>query len=121
MTFFSSPYFPVLLAFFLVGFIMVAMSAVAYLLGPKKPTTAKLEVYECGIPVRDTAQSRISVKYYLTAILFILFDIETIFLFLWAINFEKLGWFGVIEIALFLATLVAGYIYIVKRGALRWE
>jgi NADH-quinone oxidoreductase subunit A len=121
MTFFLSPYFPIFLAFTLIAFIMVAMSTVAYLLGPKKPNPAKLDVYECGIPVQETASARLSVKYYLTAILFILFDLETIFLFLWAINFDKLGWFGVIEIGLFLATLVAGYIYIIKRGALRWE
>jgi NADH-quinone oxidoreductase subunit A len=62
-----------------------------------------------------------SVKFYLTAILFILFDIETIFLYLWATTFRSLGWFGVVEIVVFLAILVAGYVYVVKRGALEWD
>jgi NADH-quinone oxidoreductase subunit A len=68
-----------------------------------------------------SAQEKNSVKFYLTAILFILFDIETVFLFLWARSFKQLGWFGLIEVAIFIAILVAGYVYILKRRALEWD
>lgn len=121
MEFLSSPYFPVFLAFVLIAIMMTAVSGMALILGPKKPTRTKLEPYECGIPIRDTARTRLSAKYYLTAIIFILFDIETVFLYLWAISFNQLGWFGVIEAGLFVATLLVGYIYIIKRDALHWE
>jgi NADH-quinone oxidoreductase subunit A len=121
MEFIASPYFPVLIAFGLIAFMMVVLSAASLLLGPKKPTKTKLEPYECGIPSRDTARTRIAAKYYLTAIIFIIFDIETVFLFLWAVSFDALGWFGVIEAFLFVATLLVGYVYIVKRDALKWE
>lgn len=116
-----SPYFPILVAL-LIGF-AIAGGAVAasFILGPKKPNPAKLDVYECGVPVVGTARQRLSVKFYLTAILFILFDIETIFMYLWASAFDFLGWFGVVEVGLFVATLVAGYVYILRRGALQWE
>ena len=66
-------------------------------------------------------RDKMSVKYYLTAILFILFDIETVFLYLWAVTFKNLGWFGVIEVLIFLAILVVGYVYVLKRGALEWD
>jgi NADH-quinone oxidoreductase subunit A len=68
-----------------------------------------------------SANEKMSVKFYLTAILFILFDIETIFLYLWAMAFPELGWFGIAEILIFMLILVAGYIYVVKRGALEWD
>ncbi len=89
-------------------------------LGPKKPTLSKQEAFECGVP-SVASQERMSVKFYLTGILFILFDIETVFLFLWAKVFRSLGWFGVVEIAVFVLILVVGYIYVLKRGALEWE
>ncbi|MBX9702941.1 MAG: NADH-quinone oxidoreductase subunit A [Silvanigrellaceae bacterium] len=92
-----------------------------FFLGPKKPNKQKLEVYECGIPVKTFADQKFSVKFYLTAILFILFDIETIFMYLWASSFDSLGWFGVIEIGIFVLTLVIGYVFVLKRGALRWD
>jgi NADH-quinone oxidoreductase subunit A len=116
-----SPYLPVLLAA-VIGFLIAGGATVASLfLGPKKPNDAKLDVYECGVPVVGTARQRLSVKFYLTAILFILFDIETVFLYLWATAFDFLGWFGVIEVGLFVATLVVGYVYVIRRGALDWE
>jgi NADH-quinone oxidoreductase subunit A len=121
MEFLASPYFPIFIAFVLVAIMMLAVSGMALLLGPKKPSKTKLEPYECGIPSKDTARTRLAAKYYLTAILFILFDIETVFLYLWAISFDQLAWFGVIEVGLFIATLLVGYIYIIKRDALRWE
>lgn len=118
----SSPYFPIIIAFIISGSICAIISIVAFFLGPKKPTQVKLDTYECGIPVQaNSARTRISVKFYLTALLFILFDIETVFLYLWAVAFNTLGWFGVIEAFLFISTLLIGYVYILKRGALRWE
>jgi NADH-quinone oxidoreductase subunit A len=116
-----SPYFPILFAGIAALLIAGGATVASFLLGPKKPNDAKLDVYECGVPVVGTARQRLSVKFYLTAILFILFDIETIFLYLWASAFDMLGWFGVVEVGLFVATLAAGYIYILKRGALAWD
>jgi NADH-quinone oxidoreductase subunit A len=81
----------------------------------------KLEVFECGVPQVASGDDRMSVKYYLTAILFILFDIETIFLYLWAKTFRSLGWFGLIEVVVFMVILITGYIYVLKRGALEWS
>lgn len=115
-----NPYIPILITLALgvgLGLILSGMSA---WLGPSKPSAAKGEVFECGVP-QVTTRDRMSVKFYLTAILFILFDIETVFLFLWAKVFRILGWFGVIEVGLFVAILVAGYMYILKTGALEWE
>ena len=115
------PYLPVGLALFFGFFIAIAASVASSLLGPHKFTRAKYEVIECGVPVVGSARQPLSVKFYLTAILFILFDIETVFLYLWASAFDYFGWFGLIEVALFMVTLVIGYVYVLKRGALRWE
>lgn len=99
----------------------LGVSIASFLIGPKKPNPRKAEVYECGLPVTSTAEQPFSIKFYLVAIFFILFDIESIFVYLWAANFDHLGWFGIAEIGIFIFTLVAGYIYILKRGALRWD
>ena len=99
----------------------LGVSGMSLLLGPKKPNTRKLEVYECGLPVTSSAEQRFSIKFYLTAILFILFDIETIFMYLWSTAFDYLGWFGIVEVGIFIATLTVGYIYVLRRGALRWD
>lgn len=97
------------------------LSAFAYFLGPKKYRKEKYDPYECGVPKVTDAQEKMSVKFYLTALLFILFDIESIFLFLWAKVFNDLGWFGLVEISVFLAVLGIGYIYVLRRGALEWD
>jgi len=116
-----NPYIPVLMAL-LFGIILGgALSALAALLGPKKPSPEKSDPFECGVPMVTSANEKMSVKFYLTAILFILFDIETIFLYLWAKAFPNLGWFGVLEVMVFMVILVAGYIYVIKRGALEWD
>ncbi len=96
------------------------MSLLAKFLGPRKASAVKQQVFECGVSGDDT-RVRMSVKFYMTAILFILFDIETIFLFLWARTFQTLGWFGFGEIMVFMAILLVGYIYVVKSGALEWD
>jgi NADH-quinone oxidoreductase subunit A len=115
-----SPYFPILIALTLAFLVVAGATAASLLLGPTKPNAAKYEIYECGLQVKQS-RNRLSVKFYLTAILFLLFDIETIFLYLWGVAFNSLGWFGVAEVALFVAILVVGYAYILKRGALNWE
>ena len=81
----------------------------------------KLEPYECGVPASSLAfDHRFSVRYFLIAVLFIVFDVETVFLFPWAIRFKQLGWFGAIEMAVFLAILLVGYLYAWKRKVLTW-
>jgi NADH-quinone oxidoreductase subunit A len=89
--------------------------------GLKKPTPVKLSPYECGMPPVGTARDRFSIKFYIIAMLFILFDIEAVFLYPWAVEFRKLGMFGFVEMGVFIAILLVGYIYVWKKGALEWE
>ncbi|MDD8016889.1 MAG: NADH-quinone oxidoreductase subunit A [Bacteroidota bacterium] len=90
-------------------------------LGPHRPNPEKLSTYESGMPPVRSARERFSVKYYMVAVLFILFDIEVIFLYPWAVNFRTLGLFGYVEMVLFIVILLVGYLYILKKGALRWD
>jgi NADH-quinone oxidoreductase subunit A len=92
----------------------------AKLVRPSAPTQTKLEAYECGIRAASDSRGRYTVRFYIVAILFVIFDVETIFLFPWAVRYKALGWFGVAEIAVFLAILVVGYIWAYKKGALEW-
>ena len=115
-----NPYFPILLIMAIAIIIGVAMSALSNLLGPKNQTASKSENFECGVPIVNNKE-KMSVKFYLTAILFILFDIETIFLYLWAKVFNALGWFGMIEILVFMFILIIGYIFVIKTNALEWD
>ena len=116
-----SPYLPVLVVLLFGILLGGVLSGIAAFMGPRKKwTPVKLEPYECGVPAVGE-RDKMSVKFYLTAILFILFDIETVFLYLWAMTFKELGWFGIAEILVFLAILVVGYVYVVKRGALEWD
>jgi|SRR5687768_11337471 NADH-quinone oxidoreductase subunit A len=86
-----------------------------------RASKVKLEPYECGVPPTSVAfDHRFSVRYFLVAVLFIIFDVETIFLFPWAIRFKQLGWFGAVEMAIFLAILLVGYFYAWKRDVLTW-
>jgi NADH-quinone oxidoreductase subunit A len=91
------------------------------LLGKRVPTKQKLSTYECGNEPFEDARGRFPVKFYLIAILFIIFDIEVVFLYPWAVVYKKLALFGLIEMAVFLLILLAGYFYIIKKGALKWE
>jgi NADH-quinone oxidoreductase subunit A len=92
------------------------------LAGPKRWNRAKLEAYECGIePTRQVAGIRFPVKYYLTAMLFIVFDIEIIFLYPWAVAFDHLGVFGLVEMVTFVATVLVAYVYVWRRGGLEWD
>lgn len=94
---------------------------ISSLIGEKRVSPAKLAPYECGIDPVGTARERFSIKFYLIAMLFILFDIEAVFLYPWAILYKKLGLFGLMEMGLFIVILFVGYIYVWKKGALEWE
>jgi NADH-quinone oxidoreductase subunit A len=90
------------------------------LLQTNKRNKVKLDPYECGIEPRTDARDRYSIRYYLVAMLFVIFDVETVFMFPWAVILERLGWFGVIEMMVFLFILVVGFVYAWKKGALEW-
>src|ERR671927_1736429 len=102
-----------------VGFAAV-MIGLSVLLGPKNPTPEKLAPYECGMPAVGDARERQSVKFYLVAMIFLLFDIEVAFLYPWAMALRDLGWGGFVQVLLFMALLLAGYVYVWRKGALDW-
>ena len=117
-----SDYLPiVLLAGLSLLFAAVSLAASAAL-RPSRPTPAKLSPYECGIePERVPKGERFGVKFYVVAMLFIIFDIETIFLFPWAVGFRQLGLFGLIEMVIFIALVFVAYVYVWRKGGLDWE
>jgi NADH-quinone oxidoreductase subunit A len=117
-----SQYLPIVILAAL-AFAFAALSLFASsLLRPDKPTPAKLAPYECGIePERLPKGERFSVKFYVVAMLFIIFDIETIFLFPWAVGFRQLGLFGLVEMTVFIALVFVAYVYVWKKGGLDWE
>ena len=92
----------------------------SYVLGPKKPTPEKLAPYECGMPPVGDARERMSVKFYLVAMIFLLFDIEVAFLYPWTMALRDLGWVGLFQIVVFFALLLTGYIYVWRKGVLDW-
>ena len=116
------PYLPILVLFLLAtGFAVFSVVAGA-LIGPRRYNRAKSSAYESGIePAPRAAGSRFPVKFYLTAMLFIVFDIEIIFLYPWAVAFEQLGVFGLIEMGIFVATVFVAYAYVWRRGGLEWD
>ena len=114
-------FLPIIVQFGLaVAFVAFAMIT-SHLLGPRRKSVVKDEAFECGIESVGNARTPISVKYFLTAILFVLFDIEVIFMYRWAVNFRALGTSGFIEMVVFLAFLLAGFGYVIKKGILRWN
>jgi NADH-quinone oxidoreductase subunit A len=114
-------YFPVLL-FILVGLAVgVGPMVAGFVLGPHKPDAEKLSPYECGFEAFEDARMKFDVRYYLVAILFILFDLEIAFLFPWAVVLEEIGLFGFVSMMIFLAILVVGFVYEWMQGALDWE
>jgi NADH-quinone oxidoreductase subunit A len=114
-------YFPILL-FMLVGLgVGVAPLVLGKLLGPNRPDPEKLSPYECGFEAFEDARMKFDVRYYLVAILFILFDLEIAFLFPWAAVVNEIGLFGYLSMMLFLAILTVGFIYEWMKGALEWE
>ena len=113
-------YIPAFLFIVIVGVLLVVTLLFAKLLRPANPFKTKLMPYECGIDPVDSARGRYTVRFYIVAILFVVFDVETIFLFPWAVQFRALRVFGFVEMLVFLAILVAGYVWIWKKGALEW-
>ena len=113
-------YVPAFIFVVAVGTLIPITLVLAKLFRPQSPNRVKLMPYECGIDPVDSARGRYTVRYYIVAILFVVFDVETIFLFPWAVRFKALGMFGLIEMLIFLAILVVGYIWIWKKGALEW-
>ena len=114
-------YLPVLIFIGVAGAIGILLLIGGRMLGPHQPNKAKLSSYECGFSAFEDARLPFDVKFYLVAILFIIFDLETAFLFPWAIVMHKLGWFVLVAMAMFLGLLVLGFIYEWKKGALEWE
>lgn len=117
----ASTYLPlalqVLIAVGLVAFLMVA----THLLGPRRKTSDKLQNFTSGIKSHGDARQPMAIKYFLTAILFVLFDVEVIFFYPYAVNFKGLGWSGFWAVSLFVGCFLCGFLYIIKKGALKWE
>ena len=114
-------YFPVLLFIMVAVAIGVVPMVLGKLLGPSRPDPEKLSPYECGFEAFEDARMKFDVRYYLVAILFILFDLEIAFLFPWAVVLNEIGLFGFLSMMVFLAILVVGFVYEWKKGALEWE
>ena len=117
----SADYAPIgIQLIFAAGFVATIM-IVTHLLGPKRKTAEKLENFASGIESHGNARQPLAIKYFLVAILFVLFDVEVIFFYPYAVNFKSLGWAGFIEVLLFIGFFLVGFIYIWKKGALNWE
>jgi len=114
-------YLPIILLVIIAICFGLGSVIVSSLVGPKKPSPVKLQPYECGCEPVGSARERFSIKFYLIAMLFILFDIECVFLYPWAVLFKRLGTFGLVEMGVFIVILFVGYIYVWKKGALEWE
>jgi len=113
-------YIPIFIFAAVVAILIPMTLVLAKLVRPENPNRVKLMPYECGIDPLDSSRGRYTVRYYIVAILFVVFDVETIFLFPWAVKFKALGVFGLIEMLVFLGILIVGYIWIWKKGALEW-
>ncbi len=99
----------------------VVMSKASEWFAPKNPNSIKQSTYESGMEPIRSAQERVSVKYYMVAMLFIIFDIEVVFLYPWAVNFRELGMFGLVEMFIFISLLMVGFVYVWRIGALKWD
>lgn len=113
-------YLPIFLFLVVSLLFPVVTIAVAKLIRPSAPSPTKLEAYECGIQAASGSRGRYTVRFYIVAILFVIFDVETIFLYPWAVRYKQLGWFGLAEAAVFLGILIVGYVWAYKKGALEW-
>ena len=112
---------PILIVFAIIGGFAYFSLAVTHLLGPKKYSPIKQDTYECGVDYVGDSRKRFSVKFYLVAVLFVIFDLEVVFMYPWAVNFKELGFFGLIAMTIFLIVLTVGLLYEWKKGALEWE
>ncbi len=115
-------YVPIIVLGALAAFFAIFSLIAGHVSGPHRWNRAKLEAYECGIePTPPEVGSRFPVKYYLTAMLFILFDIEIVFLYPWAVEYDNLGVFGLVEMVLFIVAVLVAYAYVWRRGGLEWD
>ncbi len=121
MTSLLADYLPLVIFIGVSMFIAAALLIAPFIVAYKQPDPEKLSAYECGFNAFDDARMKFDVRFYLVAILFIIFDLEVAFLFPWAITFGNLGWFGFISMMLFLGVLTVGFIYEWKKGALEWD
>jgi len=117
----AANYLPIVLQLFFAIGLILAIILGSDALGPKRKTTDKLQNFESGIEIRGNARQPIAIKYFLVAILFVLFDVEVIFFYPYAVNFRELGWEGFKAVLLFVGLFLAGFIYIFKKGAMNWE
>ena len=121
-----NPYIPILVLGAIATLFAVGSVGIALVIGPRRYNRAKLEAYECGIEpagaaTREVTGQRFPIRYYLTAMLFIVFDIEIVFLYPWAVSFDSLGVFALVEMLLFMATVFVAYAYVWRRGGLEWD
>jgi NADH-quinone oxidoreductase subunit A len=117
----ANNYLPIALQLLFAGGFVALMILISSWLGPKRATSDKLENFASGIETHGDARSPMAIKYFLVAILFVLFDVEVIFFYPYAVNFKSLGWGGLGEVVLFVSFFLVGFIYIIKKGALTWE
>jgi NADH-quinone oxidoreductase subunit A len=116
----QSAYFAILVSFALAALVAGVLLGAGALLRPRRANPVKTEAFECGNPSSGPAWKRVSIKFYLTAILFIVFDVEVVFLYPWAVMFRPLGMFGFVEMAIFVFVLALGFVYVWRKGALEW-
>jgi len=114
-------YLPIMIFLAVAAVLGTVLIMLGFLLGPHRPDPEKLSPYECGFEAFEDTRMRFDVRYYLVAILFIIFDLEIAFLFPWAVSLDAIGGFGLLSMAVFLAVLVVGFIYEWKKGALEWD
>jgi len=117
----ATNYLPIALQLLFAGGFVALMIFISSWVGPSRQTSDKLESFASGIESHGDARSPMAVKYFLIAILFVLFDVEVIFFYPYAVNFKSLGWNGFFEVVLFVVFFLVGFIYIIKKGALKWE
>ena len=116
-----SDYLPVVIFIGLAGVIGLALLVAPFIVAVKRPDPEKVSAYECGFDAFDDARMKFDVRFYLVAILFIIFDLEVAFLFPWVVAFKTVGWFGLISVMIFLGVLTVGFVYEWKKGALEWD
>lgn len=117
----AHPFFPILVLFCFAGVVVLALLLIAQKVGPKRLDQVKGEPFESGNPPRGDARIRFPIKFYLVAMLFLIFDLEAVFLYPWAILLRRLGTYGLVEMGIFLLIAAVGFLYAWKRGALDWE
>lgn len=116
-----SDYVPLLIYFVISAVVVASLVALSFLIGPQRPNRRKLQPYESGIVPKTPAHPRLSVRFYLTAMLFIIFDVESVFFYPWAVILHQLRWFGIVEMFIFMFILLIALAHIWRKGGLEWE